>query len=77
MASAWFGLFAPAKTPRDIVDRIHAAVARIAKDPTLQEKLRVQGDEIRVEGPDSFLALQKSELEKWKKVIAKAGIVLN
>jgi len=41
------------------------------------EKLRAQGDEIRVEGPDSFLALQKSELEKWKIVIDKAGIVLN
>jgi tripartite-type tricarboxylate transporter receptor subunit TctC len=77
MASAWFGLFAPAKTPREIVERIHAAVARIAKDPGLLAKLRAQGDEIRVEGPDSFLALQKSELEKWKKVIAKAGIVIN
>jgi tripartite-type tricarboxylate transporter receptor subunit TctC len=77
VASAWFGLFAPAKTPRDIIDRLYAAVARVAKDPGFQEKLRIQGDEVRVEGPDSFLTLQKSELEKWKKVIEKAKIVIN
>ena len=77
VASAWFGLFAPAGTPRDIIERVAAAVARAAKDPDFKEKMRVQGDEIRVEGPDSFAALQKSELEKWKKVIEKAGIVLN
>jgi tripartite-type tricarboxylate transporter receptor subunit TctC len=77
VASAWFGLFAPAGTPRDIIDRIYAAVTRAAKNPDLLEKLRIQGDEIRVEGPDSFLALQKSELEKWKKVIEKAKIVIN
>lgn len=77
VASAWFGLFAPAGTPRDIVDRIHAAVASAAKTPELQDKLRIQGDEVRVEGPDSFLALQKSELAKWKTVIEKAKIVIN
>jgi tripartite-type tricarboxylate transporter receptor subunit TctC len=77
VASAWFGLFAPAGTPREIIDRIAAAVGRAANDPEFKEKLRVQGDEIRVEGPDSFAALQKGELEKWKNVIEKAGIVLN
>lgn len=77
VASAWFGLFAPAGTPREIIERISAAVSRVAKSPELQEKLRIQGDEVRVEGPDSFLALQKSELEKWKQVIEKAKIVIN
>jgi len=77
VASAWFGLFAPAGTPREIIDRLSAAVAQAATDPAFKDKLRAQGDEIRVEGPDNFLALQKSELEKWKNVIEKAGIVLN
>jgi tripartite-type tricarboxylate transporter receptor subunit TctC len=77
VASAWFGLFAPAGTPREIVDRLSAAVAQAANDPAFKDKLRLQGDEVHVEGPDSFLALQKSELEKWKNVIEKAGIVLN
>jgi tripartite-type tricarboxylate transporter receptor subunit TctC len=77
VASAWFGLFAPAGTPREIIDRLSEAVAQAAKDPAFKDKLRAQGDEIHVEGPDSFRALQKRELEKWKNVIEKAGIVLN
>lgn len=77
VASAWFGLFAPAGTPREIVERISTAAARAAKNPELQEKLRIQGDEVRVEGSENFLTLQKSELEKWKTVIEKAKIVIN
>jgi tripartite-type tricarboxylate transporter receptor subunit TctC len=77
VASAWFGLFAPARTPHNIVDQIAVAVSRAAKDPGFEEKLLAQGDEVHVEGPDNFLALQKSELEKWTRVIGKAGIALN
>ncbi|HLH87992.1 MAG TPA: tripartite tricarboxylate transporter substrate binding protein [Xanthobacteraceae bacterium] len=77
VASVWFGLFAPAGTPRSIVEQISAAVARAAQDPVLKSKLLAQGDEVRAEGPDKFLALEKSELQKWAPVIAKAGIVSN
>lgn len=38
-ASAWFGLFVPANTPADVVDRIHKATAEAVKSPALQEKL--------------------------------------
>lgn len=74
VASAWFGLFAPAGTPRPIVQRIHAAVAAVAKKPEFREKIARQGDEIVVEGPEKFLAYQKNELEKWKGVISGAGL---
>jgi tripartite-type tricarboxylate transporter receptor subunit TctC len=74
VATAWFGLFAPAETPREVVEKIAAAVSRAMNDPGVKEKLRLQGDEARVEGPDSFLALQKSEIAKWGPVIEKAGI---
>ena len=77
VASAWFGLFAPAKTPRGIVERISAGVARVVTNPGLREKLLAQGDEVRAEGPDRFLDDQKSELAKWTKVIATAGIKPN
>jgi tripartite-type tricarboxylate transporter receptor subunit TctC len=77
VATAWFGLFAPAKIPDGIVERISAAVSRAAKNPAFGERLRAQGDEINVRGPEAFRALQKSELEKWKRVIDKAGITLN
>ena len=74
VASAWFGLFAPAKTPRSIVDRISAGVVRVVNTQSFKEKLLAQGDEARAEGPDRFLADQKSELAKWTKVITAAGI---
>lgn len=74
VASAWFGLFAPAGTPRAIVDRLHEATAAAAKVPALRDKLAAQGDEVVVEGPEKFLAYQLSELAKWKGVIGRAGI---
>jgi tripartite-type tricarboxylate transporter receptor subunit TctC len=77
VASVWFGLFAPAKTPRAVIDQISAAVSRAAKDTALRDKLLAQGDELRVDGPDAFLALQTSELAKWRPVIAKSGIAAN
>jgi len=76
VASAWFGLFVPAGTPRAIVDRLHAATAAAAKAPALRERLAAQGDEIVVEGPEKFRDFQLSEMEKWKGVISRAGLTL-
>jgi tripartite-type tricarboxylate transporter receptor subunit TctC len=74
IASAWFGLFAPAGTPPPIVQRLYEATVAAAKSPTLREKLALQGDEISVTGPTKFLAFQKNELDKWKNVITTAEI---
>ena len=77
VASAWFGLFVPAGTPATIVERIYQATAAAARSPALREKLAAQGDEVKVDGPEKFQALQSAELEKWRKVISSAGIKLN
>lgn len=77
VASAWFGLFAPAGTPAAVVERLHQATAAAARSASLREKLAAQGDEVFVEGPARFQALQAAELEKWRRVIADAGIKLN
>lgn len=74
VASAWFGLFAPAGTPAAIVNRLHEAVAAAARNPELRAKLAAQGDEVLVEGPEKFRAYQLSELEKWQDVIRRAGL---
>ena len=74
VASAWFGLFAPAGTPQPIIQKLYEATALAAKSPALREKLALQGDDISVAGPAKFSAFQKSELEKWKNVIAVAEI---
>jgi tripartite-type tricarboxylate transporter receptor subunit TctC len=76
VASAWFGLFVPAGTPRAIVDRLYEATAAAAKAPALRERLAAQGDEIVVEGPEKFRDFQVAEMEKWKGVISRAGLKL-
>lgn len=76
-ASAWFGLFVPANTPADVVERIYKATAEAVKSPALQEKLALQGDEVVVEGPAKFRAFQAAELDKWKKVITTTGLKLD
>lgn len=74
IASAWFGLFAPAGTPQPIIQKLYEATAIAAKSPALREKLALQGDDISVAGPAKFLAFQKNELDKWKSVITTAEI---
>lgn len=74
VASAWFGLFAPAGTPRPIVERLYQAVVKAVEASDLRSKFAAQGDEIVVEGPEKFLAYQTGELQKWKEVIAGAGL---
>lgn len=76
VASAWFGLFVPAGTPRAIVDRLHEATAAAVKAPALRERLASQGDEVVVEGPEKFRDYQMAEMEKWKGVISRAGLKL-
>lgn len=74
VASAWFGLFAPAKTPRPIVDRIYAGVSKALDNADLRKRLIAQGDEPLAKGPDKFRELQRSELETWTTVIRAAKI---
>jgi len=76
-ASAWFGLFVPTGTPSAIVERLYQATAAAVKAPNLRERLAAQGDEVVVEGPAKFKALQDAELAKWKTTITASGIKLD
>jgi tripartite-type tricarboxylate transporter receptor subunit TctC len=73
-ASTWFGLFAPAKVPRDVVARIHAEVARALQLPDVRDKLAAQGFDIFGNTPEEFAALLKSEHAKWGALIKSAGL---
>jgi len=70
---AWFGLFAPAGTPKDIVARLNKEVNAIIALPDIRERLLAIGMEPMPGTPDDFAARQTSDIAKWKKVVAESG----
>jgi tripartite-type tricarboxylate transporter receptor subunit TctC len=73
-ATAWQGLFAPAGTPRPIVDAIAAEVNRIWKLPDVVRALQTVGAEPVTTTPDEFTAYATSERAKWREVVKAAGV---
>jgi tripartite-type tricarboxylate transporter receptor subunit TctC len=71
---AWFGLFAPAGTPREIVDRIRNEVARIVQQPDIRERIATLGGEPVGNAPEAFAAIVRDDIAKWKRVAKAASI---
>jgi len=67
------GIVAPAATPRDLVNRISADIARAVKASDLNERMKQQGMEPIGSSPEQFDALLRSEIEKWAKVVKLSG----
>ena len=76
VAVAWFGLLAPAKTPRDIVNKLSAETARILKSPEVNSRLSDLGAEPVGSTAAEFDAHIKAEIVKWAKVIKDANVEL-
>lgn len=73
-AIAWFGLFAPHGTPQVVVRRIRDDVAEVLQVPDVRERLRDIGGEPSGLAPAEFARMVRSEIAKWSKVAAAAGI---
>ena len=73
-AVQWYGVLAPASTPRDVVGKLHAAVVRALQEAPVRERLLVDGAEPVGNTPDEFAAIIRNDLVKWGKVIKDAGI---
>jgi tripartite-type tricarboxylate transporter receptor subunit TctC len=72
-ASAWFGLLAPANTPREIVNKVQQDVAKILATPEMRERFAAQGALPVGDTPAQFTAFIKSEIEKWTQVVKFSG----
>jgi tripartite-type tricarboxylate transporter receptor subunit TctC len=72
-ANNWYGLLAPAKTPRPIIDRLNAEVAKILAMPEVRSVLANQGLDPAPGTPEQFGAYIRSERLKWAKVIKESG----
>jgi tripartite-type tricarboxylate transporter receptor subunit TctC len=70
---SWFGLFAPAGTPKEIIARVDSEVRKMVQSPEMREKLIQQGAEPVGMGSEEFAAHVKSELAKWGEVVKASG----
>jgi tripartite-type tricarboxylate transporter receptor subunit TctC len=71
---AWFGVFAPAGTPRPIVDKINRELARIVELPDIAKQFALQGEEGKPGTPEEFGRFVRAEVERYRKVVKAANI---
>jgi tripartite-type tricarboxylate transporter receptor subunit TctC len=72
-AVSWYGVLAPAGTPRDILMRLNMEIVRALKLPEVRQLMLAQGAEPVSESPEQFAALIKSDIAKWGDVVKKSG----
>jgi tripartite-type tricarboxylate transporter receptor subunit TctC len=72
-AVSWYGVFAPAGTPREIVTRLNDEIVRALKLPEVRALLLAQGAEPVSETPGQFTAIVKADIAKWGEVVRKSG----
>ena len=73
-ASGWYGLLAPAATPKPVLARLHAEAVKALRAPDVIDKLSSQGAEPVASTPEEFTAFIRSETEKWAKLVKAANM---
>jgi len=73
-AVQWYGLMAPAATPREIVSKLHRAVVAALNDGAVRERFTSSGADPVGNSPEEFAQLVRSEVAKWAKVVKGAGL---
>ncbi|HWI14435.1 MAG TPA: tripartite tricarboxylate transporter substrate binding protein [Burkholderiales bacterium] len=72
-ATAWFGVLAPAGTPRDIIDKLNGVIVKSLRAPDMQQRLLADGAEAVGSTPDQFAALIRRDIAKWAVVVKSSG----
>jgi len=73
-AGSWYGILAPAGTPREVIDRLHGAIVKALKQPDVAKRLAAEGAELIGSTPEEFAAHIKSEIARVGQVVRAAGI---
>lgn len=69
----WFGLMAPAHTPRDVILKINADVNTVLRSKEVIDSFNAQGAEPYITRPEEFAAILKADIEKWAGVVKASG----
>jgi tripartite-type tricarboxylate transporter receptor subunit TctC len=72
-ASSWFGVLAPAGTPKEIVNRLHDDIVKALNTPALKKSMQAQGAEPVGDTPEQFAEHIRTEIAKWAKVVKQSG----
>ena len=70
----WYGFFAPAKTPRAVIDQLNQALNQVLADKEVVKRMEEHGAQVETSTPDEFGSLVKNELGRWKSVVARAKL---
>ena len=76
-ANAWYGLFVPAGTPRDIINKLHAEIAKLMDSAEMKERLAGLGVESAPSTPDQLAILMRDDLVRWAKIVKDSGAQLD
>jgi len=76
-AGTWFGVYAPARTPKEIVEKLNSEILAALAIPAVKERLEGLGVDIIAKGPEALAAITSSDLVKWGPIVKKAGIKLD
>jgi tripartite-type tricarboxylate transporter receptor subunit TctC len=76
-ANAWYGLFAPAGTPKEVITRLHQEIVKLLQLPEIKERFNALGAEVTPSTPDQLAALVKSDLVRWSKIVKDSGAQLD
>lgn len=72
--NTWFGFVAPAGTPPDVIDKLHAAIGKIVAQPEIRDKLAAQGFELApLKTPAEFAQIIREDFNKWPAIIKASG----
>ena len=74
--TTWYGVFAPAGTPKDIVNTLNAEVNKLLATPEMKDAIHAQGAEPQAMTPDQFGALLKADYQKWRGIVQGSGVTL-
>ena len=74
--TTWYGLLAPARTPRDIVLRVNADLNKVLGQAEFAQRILIQGIEAATSTPEGLGEMIRSEEDRWRKVIKSAGIAV-